>query len=180
MIALNEEQRKYAEDHHDLVDRFLRGNKLNRDEYYDTVVFGYLRAVQRYLTEAHLQQFAFSTIAWWAMRSNLYNKYRHNYRPKRYPMALSLDDYDTNSDRPYISYVIDTDASTTEEDVVNKMMWLEIAATLTRPQRMLVVNRARGVSDAELAKMFSMSPEMVGSAFDRIRNKVNAILRYDG
>jgi hypothetical protein len=63
----------YAAEHHDLIYAFLRKNHYPVDEYYDVVVFGYLRAVRKYLSREELRSYAFSTIAFAAMRSSMGN-----------------------------------------------------------------------------------------------------------
>ena len=60
---LTEEQRIFAEKHHDFIYQYLNGRHLNIEDYYDTAVFGYLKAVQDYLEKPELQQYRFSTIA---------------------------------------------------------------------------------------------------------------------
>lgn len=62
-VPLTDEQRDYATEHHTLVYKFLKDNHLSMDEFYDVVIFGYLRAVRRYLTESALRQYKFTTIA---------------------------------------------------------------------------------------------------------------------
>ena len=48
-IPLTPEQKTFAEKHHGLVYKFLNKNQLSADEFYDVVIFGYLRAVRRFL-----------------------------------------------------------------------------------------------------------------------------------
>ena len=50
-IPLNDTQRIFADKNHNLVYKFLHEKNLPASEYYDIVIFGYLRAVQRYLTD---------------------------------------------------------------------------------------------------------------------------------
>ena len=45
MRILTEEQKIFAEQNHMLVERFLWKNHLERAEFYDVVIFGYLKAV---------------------------------------------------------------------------------------------------------------------------------------
>ena len=80
-IKLTNEERLYAAIHHNLVFRFLRKNRLSKDEYYDVVILAYLKAVKRYWTEEDLRKYRFSTIAWGAMRSSVgnYRKTRNQY-----------------------------------------------------------------------------------------------------
>ena len=44
---MTDEERDFAEQHHDMVYKFLRTHRLPESEYYDVVIFGYLEAVQR-------------------------------------------------------------------------------------------------------------------------------------
>lgn len=62
MHALTDYERQYAEEHHALVYRFLHDKGLDINEFYDVVIFRYLAAVQRYLTEPQLQQYSFTTV----------------------------------------------------------------------------------------------------------------------
>ena len=45
---LTEEQSAFAEKHHHVVMDFLRRKRLPESEFYDVVIFRYLRAVQLY------------------------------------------------------------------------------------------------------------------------------------
>ena len=89
-VPLTDEQRDYATEHHALVYKFLKDNHLPMDEFYDVIIFGYLRAVKRYLTEASLHQYKFTTIAWSCMRVDLYNYYKSNRCQKRTAEVLSI------------------------------------------------------------------------------------------
>ena len=42
-VPLTKEQQAFATDHHGLVYKFLNENHLPEDEFYDVVVFAYLR-----------------------------------------------------------------------------------------------------------------------------------------
>ena len=58
-IPLNDTQRIFADKNHNLVYKFLHEKNLPASEYYDIVIFGYLRAVQRYLTDPNLAGYSF-------------------------------------------------------------------------------------------------------------------------
>lgn len=75
-IPLTPEQGVFAAENHNLVFKFLNAYRLDEAEFYDLVVFGYLRSVVRYFTEPALRKFAFSTIAWQHMRGELANHKR--------------------------------------------------------------------------------------------------------
>lgn len=91
MKPLTDEQRAFAEEHHDLIYAFIKKNHLNESDFYDVLALRYMSAVQRYFEHPELRQYAFSTIAFGAMRSAMghefqkINRYREN-------IAFSLDD----------------------------------------------------------------------------------------
>jgi len=76
MTRMTDNERCFAEEHHDVVARYLRWRRLNPGEYYDIVILRYMGAVQRYLNDPRLQQYSFETIARGAMRSALYSHFR--------------------------------------------------------------------------------------------------------
>lgn len=74
--ALTDEQRRFAAEHHNLIYVFLRENSREAGEYYDIAALGFLGAVKRYLLKPELRQYAFSTIAFRAMRSSITSFHR--------------------------------------------------------------------------------------------------------
>ena len=52
-VPLTKEQQAFATAHHSLVYKFLNENRLPEDEFYDVVIFGYLKAVRDYLFLSH-------------------------------------------------------------------------------------------------------------------------------
>ena len=88
-IPLNDTQRIFAEKNHNLVYKFLHEKNLPASEYYDIVIFGYLRAVQRYLSEPNLAGYSFATVAWRAMEGEIVNAHR-TARNHRVPAARQL------------------------------------------------------------------------------------------
>ena len=89
-VPLTPEQRLFAEEHHDLVYKFLRKKQLPIDEFYDVVIFAYLRSVRRFLTEPDLKQYSFATIVWSSMNCALHNYYRSQKTQKHNALVLSL------------------------------------------------------------------------------------------
>lgn len=93
MKTLNDEQRKFAEQNHDLVYKFLNENGLSESMYYDVVIFGYLCAVQEYCENESLRNFSFTTLAWKRMRRELFNYRQYLSKPKRSMPTISLQNY---------------------------------------------------------------------------------------
>lgn len=80
---LTEEQRIFAEKHHDFIYQYLNGRHLNIEDYYDTAVFGYLKAVQDYLEKPELQRTASPPSPASAMRDALATEWKKQNRPMR-------------------------------------------------------------------------------------------------
>lgn len=89
-VPLTKEQQAFAADHHGLVYKFLNDNHLPEDEFYDVVIFGYLKAVRDYFSRDVLRQYSFSTIAWKAMTRNLSNHFKTQARKKRNAEIVSI------------------------------------------------------------------------------------------
>lgn len=88
---LTERQEQFLAEHHYLVENFLKYRGLPMDEFYDVVIFRFLRAVQQYDECEDLKQYAFSTIANNAMRSAISNHFAKEKRRKKRVQTLSLD-----------------------------------------------------------------------------------------
>ncbi len=65
---LTEKQEQFLAEHHYLVEDFLKYRGLPMDEFYDVVIFRFMRAVKQYDERDDLKQYKFSTIANNAMR----------------------------------------------------------------------------------------------------------------
>ena len=148
MKPLTDEQRKLAEENHDLIFAFLQHNHLSESQYYDVVVFGYLCAAQEYCENSKLQQYSFSTVAWRKMRQELsqYNKYLS--RDKRHSTMISIDNDDIES---YENYAV------SEQDELMKQVEMDLLlhtlATKLPPRKMRIIRmKLAGAKMHEIAK----------------------------
>lgn len=92
MKPLTAEEQRLAAENHDLVFAFLKEKDLPIDVYYDVVIFGYLKAVQRYCVRKKKTTCKFSTIAWNWMESELSKYHKYLACPKRSALVVSFDD----------------------------------------------------------------------------------------
>ena len=161
---LTEEQRRFAEQNHALVYKFLHQHGLSVDEYYDIVIFGFLLAVQRYLTDASLAPYAFSTVAWSAMESAL----RNHRRTARRNLRLH-----TGSGR-HGRYRLNRAASLPESEWMSQLettLLLHTLATLVTAQQMKVLQlRAQGVSVRAIAAQLKTNVRQVNEFLEDVRN----------
>lgn len=87
--TLTDAERLFATHYHHLIYEYLNIRKLSIDEYYDVVVFRYLRSVHRYFNEESLQRYTFKTVAFSAMRSAIGHEID---KQKRRIQTISLDE----------------------------------------------------------------------------------------
>jgi len=178
--ALTPEQQRFATEHHTLVYTFLNDKKLREDDYYDIVVFGFLRAVRRYLEESHLQKYAFSTIAWSAMQTNLYNHHRCESRQKRKAQTVSLDTmaYDNDEILPFQEALSAPDPSIL--DFETELLMLELASRVSKREMDIVRMKANGYGTREIAKAQQMPMKGVTKILAGLENTVLAVCYGQG
>ena len=87
---LTPEQVCFAAKHHRLIYKYLKKRHLPKEEYYDVVVFGYLKAIQDYHSKKDLQQYAFSTICYQYMSREIYNYHRSLQRQLRFSNMVCI------------------------------------------------------------------------------------------
>ena len=101
----NEEQR-FATKNHNLVMSFLNKKSLAESDFYDVVIFGYLRAVQEYCEKMKLRRYSFSTISWKRMRSALSNYYQYLARSKRNELPVRYHSVTDDENDLYLNEAI--------------------------------------------------------------------------
>ena len=166
-IPLNDTQRIFAEKNHNLVYKFLHEKNLPASEYYDIVIFGYLRAVQRYLTDPNLAGYSFATVAWRAMEGEVVNTHRTDKRRFRVIRFV----------RPRQSYTghltrrptpTETDEEALRESEV--ALLLHALAKRVTPQQMEIIRlRTKGYQTNEIAQMQNTSLYHVNTLLDNAR-----------
>ena len=72
-VPLTKEQQDFAAEHHGLVYKFLNDNHLPENEFYDVVIFPYLKAVKDYFSDESAQHYSFAAIAMHRMRLCIYD-----------------------------------------------------------------------------------------------------------
>ena len=88
LTPLTQEEQKFAEENHWVIDWFFRISNYNLSEYYDVAVIGYLKAVKSWHTRNELHEYSFSTIAKQTMRSYISNELK---KADRRIKTISLD-----------------------------------------------------------------------------------------
>lgn len=167
-IPLTLEQRLFAEEHHDLVYKFLRKKQLPIDEFYDVVIFGYLRSVRCFLTEPKLKQYSFTTISWKMMNGAVSNYYRSQKTQKHNALVLSLH---TN---PYEdSYVLEETIPAPNpymRHLEEQLLLHDLAKRVSRQQMNIVRMKSCGYNDRDIARCQNTTMKRVQELLEDVRS----------
>lgn len=150
-VPLTKEQRDFAAEQHGLIYSFLHAKGLPEAEYYDIVVFGFLRAVKRYLEIPSLRKYAFSTIAWSSMGSSFMNHYKSQNRQMRKGYTVSLHSVVYGDELLSLEEVL-SGPDRLMADFEEKLLLHELAAKVSRQQMEIVRQRMDGYCLREIAK----------------------------
>ena len=112
---LSEKQKRFAEEHYGVLESFLKRRGLSFEDYYDIVVFRFLRAVKQYDEREDLKRYAFSTIANNHMRSALGHYFEKEKRKCAGMTVLSLDYRLPNSNLTFGDVVADERVNVCDE-----------------------------------------------------------------
>lgn len=167
---LNQEQQQFAEQNHEVVGRFLSQKRLDAEEFYDIVIFGYLSAVQDYLEKPKLARYAFSTIAWRNMNDCLINEYTYRNREKRSAVTESL-----NEEYLSIDTLLPNRMQRAAETLDNQELLIRLLSSITPKEQEVVLLKADGYTYREIAEKCSITVYGVGSRFTRMRRKLRTL-----
>ena len=164
MKELTEKQRDFAERNHGLVYSFLHSRNLPEDEFYDVAVFGFLRAVQRYTEEPKLKRYAFSTIAFRAMQSEVGHYRKSKKAQKRFAEVWSLDYALNNNGSLTFGDVLEDRNS----DVCDLICTRDALQRMEKPFDNMADMRLYGYSNTEIAERYQVKTEDIEDCFDKL------------
>ena len=160
--ALTQEESDFAGAHHGLIWAYLRRAGLPEDEFYDIAVFGYLRAVRKYLARPELRRYQFSTIAFRAMSCDVHHSREYWTRAKRRAAVRQLnEDVDTETLRDPV-----------QEHICNVISFRAAAGRLTPLQRRIASLRSEGYSDRETARACGIGLKVLEMEMEDARGRV--------
>lgn len=164
IIPLNEEQRRFATENHNLVYAFLNEKGLSEDEYYDVVIFGYLQAVMEYTVKHGITKYTFSTVAWRRMSSRLANHFRDLTAAKRKAQTVSLHAPADDGGFTWEEKLAVNDDLLSQLE--SELLLHDLAQRLPRQQMSVLRMRADGYGVREIARVERMTMRMVRSLID--------------
>lgn len=91
---LTEEEKRFAEEHHNLMYRYMKIHELDPEEWYDILIIPYLNAVKKYHQYERLQSLKFEQVFFRTLDSARSSYWRDMNRKKRCPEG-GLFSYDS-------------------------------------------------------------------------------------
>lgn len=154
--TFTEEEKKLAEKNHDLVYQFLRIHNYSMEDYYNTVVFGYLKGIQKYYryvgnnTENNL-----NGICWNCMRSEMKSHFKLETAKKRQPAEIIM-----------------TKVSSAEDEVIALEILKSVMENLTIRQQNIITLKMLGYTNAEICLLMEMSKSSYYRELNTIRQTI--------
>ncbi|MDD4510505.1 MAG: ECF-type sigma factor [Oscillospiraceae bacterium] len=168
-VPLTKKQREFATKWHNLIYTFLNEKGLSEEDYYDIVVFGFLRAVKEYVSKPALQRYSFSTIAWKKMDSALINHFQSMSCQKRNGYTISLHTLTYGGEPVRLEEVISAPDQLMMQ-LETELLLHDLAQRATRQQMAVVHMRSAGYNVREIARTQSISMKKVQELLGEIRD----------
>lgn len=166
-----EEEKKLAEENHNLVYAYLHTYGYSIETYYNVVIFGYLKGIQVYCRREDLRDMSF--VCWQYMRSEMENHFKTETRQKRKPMesVLSLDaDYNEENLHNCVG------GKTLEEEVLEEETVSELLEKLSEVQRKIAEMKMDGYGNKEIFLILEMPKSTFYKEMKRIKVVVENLL----
>lgn len=154
--TFTEEEKRLAEKNHDLVYQFLKAHNYSMEDYYNTVVFGYLKGIQKYYryvgnnTENNLDG-----ICWNCMRSEMKSHFKLETAKKRQPAEVTIKKIPS-----------------AEDEVIALEIFKSVMENLTVRQQNIITLKLLGYSNTEISLMMEMSKSSYYRELENIRQMI--------
>lgn len=176
LYPLTSEEQKFAEIHIDLVDKFLRFERLDPAEYYDIVIFGYLEAVQKqYRDPIAEERQNFKALAKICMRHAVGEDWKFQNKEKRRGNPLSLDYVEADEDDYSFYDLIKDTVQDAENQVVDSDLIARILAVATPREREAIDLACLGYETREIAEIMGIAGNTASATLSHFREKAKAV-----
>ena len=167
-VPLTPEQRLFAAENHDLVYKFLHEKQLSINEFYDVIIFAYLRSVCRFLTEPKLKQYSFGTIAWSSMNRATYNYYRSQKTPKHNADVISLH-IKASEDGLLLEETV-ASPNPLMRQLEEQLLLHDLAKRVSKQQMNIVHLKSCGYNDRDIARNQNTTMKRVQELLKEVRS----------
>lgn len=152
-----EEEKMLVENNHDLVYQFLRIHNYSMEDYYNIVVFGYLKGIQKYCRYiGNSAENNLAGICWNCMRSEMKSHFKMETAKKRQPAEATIKKIPSAEDEVLVTEILKS-----------------VMENLTIRQQNIITLKMLGYSNAEICLMMEMSKSSYYREFESIRQMID-------
>lgn len=165
-MKLNNEQRKFVEDNHNLIYKYLVDKHLPQDEYYDMVALGMCKAAMKYDTSKG----AFSTYMYTVVTNYINTEEtiarRHTVEALSYNVTSKAYDEDTDTEH------LGTFASNidVESENITKTFFKWFIEYMSLRELQIMYCKTKNMTDREIGKMYNVTHAAISRVWRRIKN----------
>lgn len=169
---LSANERRFAEENHNLIYSFLHQHGYSIEDFYSIVVFGYLKAVQTYHRTNIRENYSFACIAYSSMKTEIKDHFKAESRQKRKPEEnLVSIDAENDGNENLMEMIGDGSA---EDAAIGKYTILDLLKELSDQQKEIILMRMQGFSNMEIIGRMEIPSSSFYKEINRIKQKVNA------
>ena len=152
-----EEEKMLVENNHDLVYQFLRIHNYSMEDYYNIVVFGYLKGIQKYCRYVgNSAENNLDGICWNCMRSEMKSHFKLETAKKSQPVEVTIKKIPSAEDEVLVTEILKS-----------------VMENLTVRQQNIITLKMLGYSNAEICLMMEMSKSSYYREFESIRQMID-------
>ncbi len=166
-IPLTPEQKIFAAQNHDLVYKFLQKRNLPAEDFYDIVVFGYLRSICRCFSEPE-HRYTFGTVAWREMYCALIDYKKACCCQKRSAEILSLHSESDDGDSTLEETLIASNDLMTQLEI--DLILHDLAKRVSEQQMEIVRMKSHGYNLQDIATHQNTSTKRIRKLLKEVRS----------
>ena len=170
---LTEKEQKFADQNHELIYSFLNEKELAEEDYYDIVIFGFLKAVQEFCLNPFRYK-CFATLAWKCMQNELKDHYKFLSCQKRRTPTISIDEAILGAPDIYVEHAVSYDEYVT--GIKTELLLHELARRLPEREMRIVRMKVRGDKLQDIARAERLNFQQIGRMLDDIYPTVIKII----
>lgn len=158
LVPLSDYEKRVAEKNHNLVYSFLHRYGYSIEEYYNVVIFGYLKGIQIYNRGEDLRnEFDLAFICERYMRAAITDHFRAMNTKKRNPAqtVVSLDANYTDEENLYNCV---SGKLLVEDEIIERELLAELLGNLSSIQQEIVKMRVDGYKNEEICLLLKIKP----------------------
>lgn len=182
LTSLSDYEKREAEKNHNLVYSFLHRHGYSIEDYYNVVIFGYLKAIQIYNRREDLRnKFDLAFICEQYMRSAVGDHFKAINAKKRNPaetiLSLDADFSDLENSYAYnLQNFVGGKKFEPESEIIEAELLAELLENLSEVQRKITEMKMNGYNNKEIYLILEIKPSTYYKELQRIKSALEKLV----